>query len=98
MTGKRLELGARARADLSGIWSYTDMRWGQDQAERYIDTLNMAMAGLAVGDRIGHQAKVSGSLSLRVGSHAIYYRDQPTLIRVARILHGRQDAGRHLRR
>ena len=98
MIARRLELGARARTDLAGIWTHTDQRWGLAQAERYADQLNAAMAGLVTGSHIGHSSRVKGYDCLRAGSHMIYFRTRPTLIRVIRILHVRQAAERHLGR
>ena len=87
-----------ALGDLEGIWHYTAEQWGTAQAERYLDALNAAFAGLA-------QASASvpscdhirpGYRRLLVERHAVYYRLDGTIVIVVRVLHERMDAPRHL--
>ncbi len=98
MTAKRLELGARARADLAEIWYYSAETWGHAQAERYNNALHEALTELASGVQFGQRAPVRGFFRLKVRSHVIYYRERPSVIRVVRILHSKQDVETQLSR
>ncbi|HEU0043109.1 type II toxin-antitoxin system RelE/ParE family toxin [Sphingomonas sp.] len=96
MPAKRLELGARARADLDQIWTFTAAQWDPRQADEYTNRLNAAMVGLANGSPIGHLARDNRYLVLRFAAHMIYFRAEANAIKVVRILHGQQLPERHL--
>lgn len=54
------------------------------------------MEALASGDMTGGHASVPGYRNLRIASHIVFYRATEDAIQVARILHIRMDALRHL--
>lgn len=91
---KRYVLTPAAQADLEGIWDYTALNWGQDQAERYTTEIRNALDGLVAGTRRARSiAEVKpGYSKYAVGSHVLFIRaSQAGNIEVVRILHGRMD-------
>ena len=91
---KRYILTPAARADLGGIWDYTALNWGLDQAERYATEIRAALDGLVAGRlRARSIAEIRpGYSKYTVGSHVLFIRtNQAGDIEVVRILHGRMD-------
>ena len=91
-------LSARATADLDGIWNYTELRWGLDQAEEYTNTIRGDLAFL-----VEHPERRRPCGEIRPeyfkhssGSHVVFYRLSGENLFVARILHQRMDFRRHL--
>lgn len=86
-----------AESDIDGIWDYSAANWGPDQADRYTDEIRDACYALAADQRKGRTVTVRpGYWKFSTGSHVIYYRDRGDRLEVIRVLHGRQDAERHL--
>lgn len=83
-----------ARHDLASIWMYSRDRWGLDQAEAYLDTLEATIKRLSHLPTVGTERGdlTPGLHKLKAGSHHIYYLFDDTKIDVVRILHQRQDA------
>lgn len=79
----------RARADLRDIGSYTRERWGDAQAERYLDALERRCQELtdAPQMRRTYEDAPDYCRSL-VGRHAIFFRaDKDGSLLIVRILH-----------
>ena len=95
----RFELARAALADLDAITDYTIERWGKMQAATYLDALEAQLADLARRPLIGRKRDdlAPGLFSFPFESHVVFYARTPFGITVARILHQRQDAPRHLR-
>ncbi|MEK7454644.1 MAG: type II toxin-antitoxin system RelE/ParE family toxin [Pseudomonadota bacterium] len=94
---KRLLFTPAAQADLSDIWDYSAATWDMDQADLYIDAIRDVCLALADGRRPGLPVDVRpGYRKAPAGSHMIYYRDGGDHLAIVRVLHGRQDTGRHL--
>ena len=94
---KKLVFSPAAEDDIDSIWTYSAENWGPDQADRYTDEIQDACLTLASGRRQGRDVDVRpGYLKCLTGSHVIYYRVREDQIVVIRVLHGRQDVGRHL--
>ena len=94
---KALAFSPAAQADLAGIWRYSAKTWGPNQADRYTDEIRDACQVLATGAKQGRATEVrSGYLKYLCGSHVIYFRDRGDRLEIIRVLHGRQDAARHL--
>ena len=91
-------LSPRARADLEGIWDYSERRWGTAQAERYIRQLIDSVKFVATDPRRGRRCGDirPGYFKYPVGSHVLFYKLALEGIDVVRILHGRMDFDRHL--
>ena len=94
----RFELSARAWADLEAIADYGAGQWGQRQAAAYVSALQDRLRMLASRPQIGRARDdlVTGLRSIRFESHIVFYMPAGFGIHVARILHMRQDAGRHI--
>jgi toxin ParE1/3/4 len=88
----------RAREDLKGIWHYTFNEWGEVQADQYLAEIKAGIEQLRHNPKIGRPREEvrSGYRSLRVNQHIVYYLLTPTVIRIIRVLHARQDPDRHL--
>jgi toxin ParE1/3/4 len=91
-------LAPAAERDLEDIWRYMRREWGLEQADRYLDLLTAAFAGLVESPksapacehiRVGYRRR-------HVGRHTIYFRITDYGIAIIRILHERADAPRHL--
>lgn len=93
---KALRLTPAAYADIDRIWDYTADLWGIEQAESYTDELQVACESIANGNKIGRASTRPSVYKLRCGAHFIYYRITPDYVDIIRILHGKQDAERHL--
>ncbi len=97
---REIYLSAAAESDLVGIWRYTQGRWGQIQADRYLEELEQGISQLAgdagIGVERGHVR--IGYRVLFVSRHAVYYKFNAREIRIVRVLHGRMDPEVHLRR
>jgi toxin ParE1/3/4 len=81
------------------IARYTQERWGQEQRNLYLRTLDECFRQLAAKPEQGNDCSEIrvGYRKLLAGRHIIFYR-QPTgdKIEIVRILHGRMDVEAHL--
>lgn len=94
---KAIAFSPAAEADIDDIWDYSAENWGPDQADRYIDEIRDACRALAAGRKRGRPVDVRpGYLKCSTGSHMLYFRDHGELLEIIRVLHDRQDIGRHL--
>ena len=98
VTDRGYRLSPAAEGDLVNIWRHTARKWSVVQAESYQDELAAAFTGLASGAKIGRPVEVrrKGYLKYVAGAHVIYFREAPSEIIIVRVLHGAQDAARHL--
>jgi Plasmid stabilization system protein len=87
-----------AERDLEAIWRYTLKQWGIEQADRYIDFLTTAFAGLAQSPQTAPACEHirPGYRRWGVERHMIYFRVTDYGIAVVRVLRDRMDAPRHL--
>ena len=94
----RYRLSRRAKADLAGIWRYTERKWGSEQANTYLDTIFGALDALAADPSRGRPCDDihTGYFRYAVGSHIAFYRRVGADIGIVRILHQRMDFERHL--
>ncbi len=67
---------ARAEQDLLDIWLYTFRTWGEVQADRYLDELDLGIRLLAenpnLGSDYGHIC--DGYRRLSINYHRVFYR------------------------
>lgn len=91
-------LSPAARADVGHIWHYTVEHWSEQQAERYVRSIQAACEALSDGLRVGQPANDvrPGYRKATVGSHVIFYRMQGNTVEVVRILYQRMDIERHM--
>jgi toxin ParE1/3/4 len=91
-------LSRAAINDLDSIWSYSAKRWGDDQADSYIEAITTAFSSLAqvpfIARACDHIRK--GYRCFRVEQHIVYFRVTSYGIAIFRVLHSRMDPIRHL--
>ncbi len=77
-----------ALQDIEAIWTYTLQEWGIEQANRYIDRLDAAFAGLANNTITSTPCDHirPGYRRCNAQRHVIYFRVTPDGIIVVRIL------------
>lgn len=95
----RLDISAKARADLSDARERGLRHWGPDQAASYDHKLKDRMRALARGDLTGAPAGdvAPGHRRLVVGRHVVWFYVKGDLLRIFRVLHQSQDPSHHLR-
>ena len=96
---KGVVLSPKAKADLSQIWDYTYAEWGEEQSEKYIRELWVAMEeqahDLTKSVDIGDVRK--GYRKVRSGSHVVFFKlAKGGIVDVVRVLHQKMDFDRHL--
>lgn len=81
----------RAESDLVEIIRYTLNRWGEDQAARYIDSLEVCCEQLARNPALGRVCDDirQGLRRMEHGRHVVFYRQEPGGVLISRILHQR---------
>ncbi len=92
-------LSERARKDLIGIADYTEEKWSEEQAERYIRMLLKECGELAGKPLVGrsYDSVRPGLRGSACGKHVIFYRVlSHSKVRIVRVLHERMDFPRHL--
>ena len=91
-------LRPKARTDLAGIWEYTVRKWGRDQAQRYLRSLNRSFRALAKRPRQGrlYYEVYEGLRVYPSGKHLIFYFSTDVSIDIVRVLHERMDIPQHL--
>jgi toxin ParE1/3/4 len=89
-----VDLSPEAQDDLTSILSYTRRRWGERQRDIYAAAIEVALGTIGDHPQIGRVRSDLGEnlRAYRVEHHLIFYRIEPTVIRVERILHERMDA------
>src|SRR5215207_792951 len=94
----RLRISAEARDDLRDLLQYTLETWGPDQRDRYRSQLLVALQQLTEYPLRGpaRDDLRPNYRSLVVDQHILYYRVEPTAIRIVRIVHERRDVPREL--
>lgn len=88
----------RAKRDLIGIWRYSFDEWDEAQADKYLAKIEAGIEKLRHNPKLGRpreEVRV-GYRSLRINKHIVYYVLTPSVIRIIRVLHARQDPDRHL--
>jgi toxin ParE1/3/4 len=92
------ELSPRAEIDLASILAFTEMVWGERQADEYSAIPERALATIGDDPYIGI-ARPDARQDLRsyqVRQHVIYFSVEDNSVRIDRILHFRMDATRAL--
>ena len=93
----RAKLRPKARADLDSIWDYTADRWGEDQADSYVQQIRRTIERFTASTSTSSDAAYlfPGLRKERAGSHLVYFLVGEQ-IDVVRVLHERQDARSNL--
>jgi len=90
-----LRLSAAAKADVAAVWTYTNARWGSDQADSYIATLRRAIADSGASPLSGQRIDERWHCR-RAGRHRIFYQIHEREVVIVRVLHMSMDERRHL--
>ena len=91
----------RAEADLAAIWDDSAERWTVEQADRYLDALMSRFLWITENSALWTPRPdlAEGLYSYPQQSHVIYFRtraDDPDLIEIVRVLHGRMEPDKHI--
>jgi toxin ParE1/3/4 len=95
----QLVIAPAAKTDLKDIYQYGLRQWGQTQSESYLESIKEHFWTLTEQPLIGidRSELLSGTRSLPIESHTLFYRVTPDTLEIIRVLHGRQDPQRHLK-
>ena len=91
-------ISPRAQEDIEEIWNYTADRWGVEQADRYVRSIQAAIETIAGDPRRGRSCDEvrGGYRKFAVGSHMLFFRLVSDQVDVVRVLHQQMDFERHL--
>ena len=94
----KLHVTPKAESDLVNIWLYSCEEWGLDQADKYLDLLEMGMKQLLNHPLLGanYSYVLQGYRRLQIEHHAVFYQVLEPEIRVVRVLHEDMDAPQRL--
>ena len=83
----------RTEQDLLAIWNDTWRRWGAEQADHYVRSLNAAIDALGEFPERGPACDWirQGYRRLVVRHHCVFYRIGPDVVEIVRVLHERMD-------
>lgn len=91
-------LSERAKKDILDIANYTEEKWSEEQAEKYVRIIFNECRELANKPLVGrsYDEYRPGLRGYPCGKHVIFYRViSLTKVRIVRILHEKMDFPRH---
>lgn len=93
-----LSIMPKAESDLTRIWLYTCAEWGAEQADKYLDQLEVGMKQLLSHPLLGadYAHVLTGYRRLQVEHHAVFYQVLEPEVLVVRVLHEDMDAPKRL--
>lgn len=93
-----VEFSRLALVDLKAISRYTILKWGADQALRYVAEIQECVRSIAESPRIGRlcNAVKPECRCIEQGRHVIFYRQRSETVVISRILHQRMLPKRHV--
>jgi toxin ParE1/3/4 len=91
-------LSSKAATDLDGIYEYTILNFGLEQARSYLLGLHERFEALAEHPMQGRSAKEFAPELRRFDyqSHIVFYLPKDQGVRIVRVLHQSMDTKRHL--
>lgn len=91
-------ISSKAADDLEGIYEYTILQFGLEQARVYLLGLHERFQTLAEQPTQGRKADelAPGLRRVEYQSHVVFYMSKDDGIRIVRVLHQRMDVTRHL--
>lgn len=91
-------LSRLAEADLESIAEYTLHRWGEAQAEKYLEEMEACCRMLASNPQLGRACDDirPGLRRIERGEHIVFYRTTAAGVFVVRVLHGAMLPQRHV--
>lgn len=92
------KLSSKADADLAGIYEYTILNFGLEQARTYLLGLHEHFAALAEQPMQGRSAQefAANLRRFEYQSHIVFYVPKKQGVRIVRVLHQSMDIKRHL--
>ena len=95
---KQLLLRPAAKRDLIGIRTSTIRIWGKQKAIDYLSEIEACFGRISAQPERGASfpTDVGNYRRAKSGSHYIFYRNEPEVVAIIRILHERMDFGRHV--
>lgn len=90
----KFTLTEKAKNDLKDIARFTQKRWGREQRNKYLATLDSSFRRLAENPSIGNDCSEvkEGYQKHPTGSHVIYYRcPEKAPLQIVRVLHESMD-------
>lgn len=98
MTALLLVVASAAQEDLREIYRYGMRNWGQRKAGEYLKHFKECFWLLTTESGIGivRPELGDGLRSFATKQHVVFYRLTESQVQIVRVLHGRQEAGRHL--
>lgn len=99
MSRFKIVLSREADQDLIDILQYTLATWGAAQMDAYTAAIDKGLTLLARNPRLGRARNdlFPGCRSFQVEQHTIFYRVDEIALSIARILHQRMNARRHVK-
>ena len=93
------KLSSKAVADLDGIYEYTILNFGLEQAQAYLLGLHKRFQHLADNPNFGRNADQLAPRLRRYDyqSHVVFYIPTEQGVLIVRVLHERMDPDRHFR-
>jgi toxin ParE1/3/4 len=81
-----------AESDLIEIWRYSYLKWGEAQADHYLDMLETGISRLATQPCLGTDcSEIRKSYRcLTIQQHLVFYTTAKDHIRIIRVLHKKQ--------
>lgn len=91
------KLSELAAEDFAGIYEYSLLNFGLQQADQYTEDLQSALLLLSDSLRMGRDASniLVGIRQYEFESHSIFYRERASDILILRILHQSMEVIRH---
>jgi len=98
---KRYVLTSDARADLDSIWKYIARKSSAETATELLYRIRDVFPTLASSPSVGVRVSGAPQPDLRkfpMGNYLIYYRPKHGGVRIERVIHGKRQQSRALRR
>ena len=88
----------KAEQDLIEIWIYSFEKWGPNQADDYLDQLNVALNNIASNPEIGINIDTIrlGYFKYQINKHMVFYQINKSTINIIRVLSNDMDYVQHL--
>ncbi|MEM6731044.1 MAG: type II toxin-antitoxin system RelE/ParE family toxin [Myxococcota bacterium] len=84
-------LSSEAREDLIDIYVYTEERWDEEQADRYLDSFYVIIEGLTLSSGKGRPELHPEVRSVNNGTHVVLFMPHEGEVGIVRVLHGARD-------
>ncbi|WP_299255908.1 type II toxin-antitoxin system RelE/ParE family toxin [uncultured Aquimarina sp.] len=96
---RKFILSTKADDDIEGLYDDGLKKFGESQAIKYLEELNLMFVFLSKNSEVGKKRdEIKMKLvSFPIGSHIIFYRIFKTHIRIIRVLYGGKDLVKFLK-